>query len=180
MAGKFIDAYVEGVWNVYDGDLSGYLDKKEAKVFVLSLLDELANEGVDVPVDVDFDAAFASYDQDGNGRLSRKEARVFVEHLMEARDIAHEKTAAVGAETQAFLDSYMAEIWTTYDGDASGFLERDEARKFVDKLIADMTAFGLDVQGFDFDACFNAYDQDKNGRLSRTELRVFVEQLLTS
>ncbi|RHY18931.1 hypothetical protein DYB36_010401 [Aphanomyces astaci] len=178
MAGKFIDAYVEGVWNVYDGDLSGYLDKKEAKVFVLGLLDELVNEGVDVPAGIDFDTAFASYDQDGNGRLSRKEARVFVEHLMEARDHAQAQSSVAASETKAFLDQYMAEIWTSYDDDASGFLERHEARAFVDKLIADMAASDLDVHGFDFDACFDTYDQDGNDRLSRTELRVFVEQLL--
>ncbi|CAK4077990.1 unnamed protein product [Aphanomyces euteiches] len=180
VARKFIDAYIDGVWNVYDCDLNGYLERKEARTFVLSLLEELATEGLYVrPDELDFDAYFDAYDQDGNGHLSRSEASVFVEQLMAPMsDEAAAPVASNDAETKAFLDNYMNDVWATYDGDHSGFLERKEARAFVDKLIQDMVASGLDVQGFDFDACFDAYDVDGNNQLSRKELRVFVEQLM--
>ncbi|KAF0709591.1 Aste57867_5816 [Aphanomyces stellatus] len=174
----FVDAYVEGIWNVYDADQSGYLEKEEARTFTLGLLEALAEEG-EVHTDVDFDAGFAAFDDDKNGRLSKTEVHRFVEMLMSDSHAAVDTNdASSAADTKTYLDNYMSEVYTTYDGDRSGYLERGEARTFVDTLIVDMTASGLDIQGFDFDACFDMYDQDGNGRLSRKELRVFVGQLM--
>ncbi|OQR99810.1 hypothetical protein THRCLA_21789 [Thraustotheca clavata] len=76
-----IDACVDTIWEAYDQDDSGYLDRIETRKFVYHLIAEYEKDGDKVPP-VNFEECFEAFDVDGNGNLSRKEMRTFVEQLM--------------------------------------------------------------------------------------------------
>ena len=61
-------------------------------------------------------------------------------------------------------------MWDEYDVNGNGYLERDEAKKFIDKI---SKCIGKDRAKFykrdKFDQLFDEFDEDANGILSKGE-----------
>ena len=55
---------VEDIWKTYDKDNSGFLDKKETRLFVSATLGEMGEKG-DFS-EAEFEACFKEFDKDGN------------------------------------------------------------------------------------------------------------------
>ena len=79
-------------------------------------------------------------------------------------------------EEQA-IQGVIDQIWSTYDVDNSGALDRDETKKFVQDTLGNLGS------GDDFsdEACgevFATFDKDGSGTVEKDEMVVFIKQLL--
>ena len=71
-----INKNVEDIWDQYDKDGNGYLDKNEAKLLVL---DSLKLMGESTQIDQkEFDEVFKMFDKDGNGTIDKGEMASFI------------------------------------------------------------------------------------------------------
>ena len=69
---KMIQECIDEIWQEYDRDNNGYLDKDECKKFILSTVDEM--KGVPLPKgELDFDSCFDEIDTDNSGHISKEE-----------------------------------------------------------------------------------------------------------
>ena len=82
---KILLECVEQIWNEYDKDKSGYLDKAECKDFIMSTVDEM--EGIPMPSaegdgpEEEFEKCFSEVDRDGNGKISKEEMLGFIKRV---------------------------------------------------------------------------------------------------
>ena len=70
---------VNELWEVYDKDGSGALDKTETKKFMVATLKEMSNDGE--ISDADFDAVFGEFDANGDGTISKTEMGNFIKKV---------------------------------------------------------------------------------------------------
>ena len=77
------DAAIQGVidklWNTYDADGSGALDKQESRQFVEDTLGNLGSDKFDGAA---FDELFMTFDKDASGTVEKSEMFVFIKQLM--------------------------------------------------------------------------------------------------
>ena len=67
---------VDEIWEVFDVDNSGSLDKDETKRFVKNTLTDCSDENS--LSDDDFDQCFKEFDRDGDGQIERSEMITFI------------------------------------------------------------------------------------------------------
>ena len=67
---------VDDIWDKYDNDGNGVLDKEETKQFVIEQLQEI-EEGKQFDDD-DFDECFRNFDVDGSGTIDQAEMVEFI------------------------------------------------------------------------------------------------------
>ena len=75
-----IQGVIDQIWDTYDVDKSGALDKQETKKFVQDTLGNLGSG--DEFSDEAFDEVFATFDKDGSGTVEKSEMVVFVKQLL--------------------------------------------------------------------------------------------------
>ena len=69
---NLIQQCIDEIWQEYDKDKNGYLDKEECKKFILSTVDEM--KGTPMPQgELDFDNCFDEIDTDDSGNISKAE-----------------------------------------------------------------------------------------------------------
>ena len=79
---KVIEKCVNDIWDSYDDDGSGTLDKDECKQFVINTMKEaMGPEVVETFSDDDFDSAFSKVDLDGNGTIEKGEMVMFIRRV---------------------------------------------------------------------------------------------------
>ena len=71
-----VDKCVNDIWDQFDRDKSGYLDKSEARAFIQNSLFELGEVGEFT--EDDFQKCFQEFDKDGNGTISKDEMKTFI------------------------------------------------------------------------------------------------------
>ena len=69
------------------------------------------------------------------------------------------------------------QIWDTYDVDRSGYLDKDETKKFVKDTLGNLSG-GEEFSDEAFDEVFSTFDKDKSGTVEKAEMVVFIKQLL--
>ena len=92
------------------------------------------------------------------------------------------------------INHCIDQIWNLYDADNSGYLDREEAYRFVQESIKsndaeerdeknpkkltflekEKKAAEEDVTKKQFEACFSAVDDDNNGSISKDEMLTFI------
>lgn len=117
-----IDGLVLSIFDKYDINNSGFLEKKEA----LRLLNDLlASKGQAPATYVEFNKFFVAHDDNADGVLSRGEVarfvRKFLGHPATAKDLVAEQ---------------VGKIWSQYDVDRSGYLSRMETLRFLNDYLA--------------------------------------------
>jgi len=75
-----IQAVIDQIWDTYDKDKSGALDKQETKQFVKDTLGNLG--GGDEFSDEAFDEVFSTFDKDQSGTVEKNEMVVFIKQLL--------------------------------------------------------------------------------------------------
>ena len=74
----------------------------------------------------------------------------------------------------------VEEIWSKYDKDDSGCLDKDEVRQFVKDLLSDnqqiREADGSAYDNAEFEECFRQFDADGSGTIDREEMAKFIEK----
>ncbi len=77
-----IQGVIDQIWDKYDVDKSGALDKEETKKFVQDTLGNLGS-GDDFSDDA-FDEVFKTFDKDNSGTIEKSEMVVFIKQLLGA------------------------------------------------------------------------------------------------
>ena len=75
-----IQGVIDQIWDTYDVDKSGALDKEETKKFVQDTLGNLGS-GDEFSQEA-FDEVFATFDKDGSGTVEKPEMVVFIKQLL--------------------------------------------------------------------------------------------------
>lgn len=76
-----IQDVIDNIWETYDVDKSGALDKEETKKFVQETLGQMGSG--DEFSDEAFDVVFATFDRDSSGAVEKNEMATFVKEMLE-------------------------------------------------------------------------------------------------
>ena len=76
----------------------------------------------------------------------------------------------------AVIAKCVDDIWSEYDKDGNGHLDKTETKAFVKKTLADM-AGGEEFSDEDFNACFKEFDKDGSGTIEKDEMAVFIKKV---
>ena len=78
-AEQAIAEVVESIWEIYDVDKSGDLDKEETRKFCNDTMGEKDESGNTKGIsDEDFDEIFEKFDEDGSGTVDKDEMVAFI------------------------------------------------------------------------------------------------------
>ena len=83
------------------------------------------------------------------------------------------------ANIDAVIKKCVEDIMREYDTDGNGYLDKNEAKTFVEKTLGEMQA-DSGSQGFsddDFNACFNEFDKNGDGTIEKDELAQFIKKV---
>lgn len=72
----------------------------------------------------------------------------------------------------------LDELWGKHDADGNGFLDRDEAKPFLEDvkgLMSEEKAAFYNTNTFDVQ--FTKFDEDKNGFLEKSEMGVLIKKV---
>ena len=78
-------------------------------------------------------------------------------------------------DVNAVIAKCVQEIWTEYDKDNSGALDKAETRKFMEKTLSEMNNDGGAISDDDFDQVFKEFDKNGDGTISREEMAAFIK-----
>ena len=78
------------------------------------------------------------------------------------------------SEIDLVIAKCVDEIWSTYDKDNSGYLDKQETKAFVMDTLSDM-ADGAGFSDSDFDQCFGEFDKDGSGTIEKNEMVQFIK-----
>lgn len=159
-----IDDILKEIWDKYDTDKNGTLNKSEARVFVKEYLLKLG-EGDRLPPG-QFNAIFKDLDEDGNGKITPAEMKDFIEKIRKTEAIIEE------AGEKQVIDL----IWEEFDKDRSNSLSRAETRNFV-KAYLIKVGEGERFPEDQFAALFKDFDEDGNGIITKAEMKEFLEKI---
>ena len=79
-------------------------------------------------------------------------------------------------DIDSIIDQCIETIWTTYDKDNSGVLEKAETKEFV-KITLQETGQSGEFSDQEFDACFQEFDKNGNGTISKDEIKIFIKKV---
>ena len=74
------------------------------------------------------------------------------------------------------INKCVADIWTQYDTDGNGTLDKNETKEFVKKTLGEMDS-NDDFSDEDFNACFAEFDKDGNGTIDKAEMALFIKKV---
>ena len=80
------------------------------------------------------------------------------------------------ASIDAVIAKCVDDIWTEYDKDGNGNLDKNETKAFVQKTLAEM-AGNEEFSDEDFDACFKEFDKDGSGTIEKDEMALFIKKV---
>ena len=86
-----IQGVIDQIWETYDVDKSGALDKEETQKFVQDTLGNLGS-GDEFSTEA-FDEVFSTFDKDGSGTVEKNEMVVFIKQLLGGQWAVTRKTS---------------------------------------------------------------------------------------
>lgn len=76
----------------------------------------------------------------------------------------------------ALFSKPIDEVWDQADSDHNGYLDRNEAKQFLDEIVKIIDKDrAQNYKRENFDKLFEEYDDDKNGVLSKSEMAQFIK-----
>ena len=75
-----IQGVIDQIWDTYDVDKSGALDKEETKKFVQDTLQDMSADGAGFN-DADFEQCFNEFDKDKSGTIEKHEMLLFIKQV---------------------------------------------------------------------------------------------------
>jgi Ca2+-binding EF-hand superfamily protein len=162
-----IQIQVMNIFNKYDDNRNGYLEKRET----LGLLNELlANRGQQPATLNQFNRFFSDIDVNRDGVVSKLEMTDFIKNFTNQPVVS---TAQVEKEN---IDVMVFKIFDKYDDNGNGYLEKKEALRFLNDLLANR---GQQPATFtQFNKFFSEIDDNGDGIISRRECTRFVRKFL--
>merc|ERR1712071_164817 len=129
MGEQAIQGVIDQIWDTYDVDKSGALDKEETKKFVQDTLGNLGS-GDEFSQEA-FDEVFATFDKDGSGTVEKPEMVVFIKQLLGGNSVKRSFSSSQGSLTKMDLPQMQCVLALTSELCKSDF---------------DSTSFSLNVK----------------------------------
>ena len=82
----------------------------------------------------------------------------------------------MSSEIDEVIDNCIDDIWSTYDKDNSGYLDKAETRLFIKNTMCEMGESG-EFSEVDFEKCFKEFDKDGSGTISKDEMKIFIRKV---
>lgn len=153
-----IDSMVEKIFDKYDDNRNGFLEKKEC----LRLMNEILADKSQPPATyTQFNKFFAEIDDNGDGIISRSEISRFVRKFL----------GMAPTEKDLVADN-INKIWYQYDTDRSGYLNRMETLRFLNDYLASKNQAPATMASFN--RFFNEVDVNGDDVISRPEMAKFI------
>ena len=80
------------------------------------------------------------------------------------------------ANLDEVVKNCVDDIWSLYDVDGNGTLDKDETRMFVKQTLKEMDD-SVEFLEDDFDQCFKEFDKDGSGTIEKDEMAEFIKQV---
>ena len=81
------------------------------------------------------------------------------------------------SEVDAVIQKCVDDIWTTYDTDKSGSLDKEETKKFVTQTLAEMQDADGNIDPAEFEKTFAEFDKDNSGTIEKDEMAAFIKKV---
>ena len=80
---------------------------------------------------------------------------------------------------QELIDKTVDAVWSQYDKDGNGFLDKEECKAFIKDSLHELgqDANGVDVLDEAYEAAFKEYDADGTGSISKGEMAAYLKKL---
>ena len=75
------------------------------------------------------------------------------------------------------IEKVIEDIWSTYDKDGSGQLEKKELKKFLTELKNEIEGEEKEMDQKQFDKYFKEFDLDGDGVVDRQEMKNFIRRV---
>ena len=123
------------------------------------------------------------YDQDGKKIAGSNSKNAHKESLSPSPQSKLKSLARNKTPLSHYLSNYEAkfnksidEMWSQFDYNQNGYLERDEAKDFIDELVKVIETDRAQFYKPDhFNSLFDEIDEDGNGLLSKGEFAQFIK-----
>ena len=79
-------------------------------------------------------------------------------------------------EFEIIIDNYVNEIWTVFDSDDNGTLDKEETRSFIRKMLEEVGE-NPEFSDEEFDKCFKEFDADGSSTISKQEMKDFIMKI---
>jgi len=157
ITGRAANANCFEVFDEFDADNSGDLDREELALVSATLGNLLGSEGLD--------DLFEELDEDGDGTVSRDEFAIWWERDVapnQAINARQQKLSEVTEEARQWGDLSTEEIFHKIDADGSGTLDREEVARLA-------AALGCVLTERQHEEMFSEMDKDGNGEVDAAE-----------
>ena len=78
------------------------------------------------------------------------------------------------ADLDKLINRFIDDIWSRYDADNSGALNKEETKMFACKILGKDDATYSDEE---FDIVFKEFDDDDSGTIEKSEMAAFVKKV---
>ena len=183
---------LDKVWDQYDGDKNGYLDKVESEKFIEEVAGAIDQDRAYNYDKSKFKELFERFDDNKDWLLSKGEMAQFIKFAFRKSDATLAKDKAKGSKVNqkslkeqvgvAYAKNFskdLDELWTEVDNNNDGVLDKDECKVFLDivkKNISQERAKNYD-EARDFEKFFTLFDEDKNGYIAKIEMSVLLKKV---
>lgn len=151
------------IWQYYDADKSGFLERKEVKQFIMDMISTTEQQLSEVELEIIVEDVFKHFDQNKDGLIE----------LAEMKQIFQlEDNYLTGIDLQKNLSKReFNKIFKHYDTDGNGYLEGDELMAIVGDLMARIDIkVNLEQLNVCVKGVMEIIDHDHDGRVSKSEL----------
>ena len=76
----------------------------------------------------------------------------------------------MASNIEKVIDKSIESIWLLYDQDHSGYLDKDETKKFVQNILNNAGENNKYSES-NFEKCFKEFDMDGSGTISKDEMK---------
>ena len=84
----------------------------------------------------------------------------------------------MSSKIESNISKCVEEIWTKYDKDSNGHLDKDEVRQFIKDLLSDNKQLreteGSAYNDAEFEETFRSFDKDGSGSVDKEEMAKFI------
>ncbi|XP_031572349.1 calbindin-32-like isoform X2 [Actinia tenebrosa] len=156
------------IFNSFDTDGNGYIEKKELDEFLKVMYEE--KQGKPSPPELESfkQEVLSQYDENHDGRFQMQE-------LQKILDVEESLLGKYKLKEGPITSVDFIKIWTHYDVDKSGFLEQDELEGFFYEMLQ---PYNQNVQPQQVKELVSSYielyDSNKDGKFELSELARFI------
>ena len=89
-----------------------------------------------------------------------------------------EPTEEMIDETEKIIAQFTEKMWSLYDDDNNGLLEKHQAIRFLDDIFRESVGDleNVEITNDDLEALFEDLDVDKSGAISKEEFRRLIRE----